>query len=154
MQSLDAVARESETPTSDEFRRLVVETRLGRDLDDGLEAMADRVGNEDFRWVVQAIQIHRQIGGDLAEVLDNVHQTLRERNQMRRKIKALSGEGKLSAIILFVLPLAMLVFVAAVNPDYLSELTGRTLGVVMLLGAGALMVVGGLWMRRITRLVF
>jgi tight adherence protein B len=154
MQSLDAVARESEAPTSDEFRRLVVETRLGRDLDDGLEAMADRVGSEDFRWVVQAIEIHRQVGGDLAEVLDNVHATLRERNQLRRRISALSGEGKLSAIILFILPVAMLAFIALVNPDYLGELTSRGLGVALLFGAAGLMVAGGFWMRRICRLVF
>jgi tight adherence protein B len=154
MQALDAVARDSEAPTSEEFRRLVVETRLGRDLTDGLEAMAERVGSEDFSWVVEAIEIHRQVGGDLAEVLDNVHATLRDRSRLRRRVQALSGEGKLSAIILFVLPLAMLLYIATVNPDYLGELTGRTLGMAMLIGGGALMVVGGLWMRRIIRLVF
>jgi tight adherence protein B len=154
MQALDAVARESEAPTSEEFRRLVVETRLGRDLDDGLRAMGARVGNEDFRWAAQAIEIHRQIGGDLAEVLDNVHATLRDRNQLRRRIQALSGEGKLSAVILFILPIAMLLFIAAANPKYLAELTSRGLGLAMLLVAGGLMVAGGLWMRRIIRLVF
>jgi tight adherence protein B len=154
MQALDNVARESEAPTSEEFRRLVVESRLGRDLSDALAAMAERVGNEDFTWVVQAIDIHRQVGGDLAEVLDNVQATIRDRNQLRRRVKALSGEGKLSAIILFVLPIAVLAWVGLVNPDYLDELTGRGLGIGMLAVAAGLMVAGGLWMRKLVRIEF
>ena len=154
MQALDAVAQESQAPTSEEFRRLVGEARLGRDLTDGLQAMSDRVGGEDFQWVVQAIDIHRQVGGDLAEVLDNVYATIRDRNRTRRQIQALSGEGKLSAMILFALPIGMFVFVSTVNPNYIEELTGNTLGIAMLVGGGVLMVLGGLWMRRIIRLVF
>lgn len=154
MQALDAVAQESEAPTSEEFRRLIAETRLGRDLTDGLHAMAERVGSEDFLWVVQAIDIHRQVGGDLAEVLDNVYATIRDRNKTRRQIQALSGEGKLSAAILMALPILMFLFISTVNSEYLSELTGRPVGVAMLIGAGVFMVLGGLWMRRIIRLVF
>jgi len=154
MQSLDAVARESESPTAEEFRRLVVETRLGRDVSDALHAMAERVDSEDFRWVVQAIDIHRQVGGDLAEVLDNVYATIRDRNRIRRQIQALSGEGRLSAGILFALPFVMLALIQVLNPEYLGELTGSSVGVVMLVMGGGLMLVGGLWMRRIIRLVF
>ena len=154
MQALDNVARESEAPTSEEFRRLIIETRLGRDLADALGAMADRVDNQDFQWVVQAIEIHRQVGGDLAEVLDNVQATIRDRNQLRRRIKALAAEGKLSGIILFALPIAMFGWIAMVNPDYLAEMTGNGLGIAMLIGAAGLMVAGGLWMRRLVRLEF
>lgn len=154
MQALDSVAEDAEEPTAGEVRRVIAETRLGRDLGDALAAMADRVGSDDFHWVVEAIDIHRQVGGDLAEVLDKVAETIRDRNRIRRHIEALSGEGKLSALILFALPVGLFAYLSAVNPDYIKELTGRGVGVALLLGAGALMVVGGLWMRRIIRLVF
>lgn len=154
MQALDAVAMESESPTSDEFHRLIVETRLGRDLTDAMAALADRVASEDFNWVVQAIEIHRQVGGDLAQVLDNVYATIRDRNRIRRQIKALSAEGRFSALVLFILPLAMFGVITVLNPNYISELTTHTIGIVMLIGAGALMTMGGFWLRRIVRLVF
>lgn len=154
MQAFDAVARESESPTSQEFHRLVVETRLGRDLNDALVSMAARVKSEDFDWIVQAIEIHRQVGGDLAEVLDNAFGTIRDRNRIRRQIKALSAEGRLSAVILFVLPLGMFGVITVLNPNYIAELTGDALGITLLLVAGGLLVVGGLWLRRIVRLVF
>lgn len=154
MQALDAVARESEAPTSEEFHRLIVESRLGRDLNDSMVAMAERVNCEDLNWVIQAIEIHRQVGGDLAQVLDNVHATIRDRNQIRRQIGALSAEGRFSAIILFILPIAMLGLVSVLNPNYLAELTTHSVGIAMLIFAGGLMTVGGLWLRRIVRLVF
>ncbi len=154
MQALDAVARESESPTADEFHRLVVETRLGRDLTDSMVALANRVDSEDFHWVVQAIEIHREVGGDLAEVLDNVFATIRDRNRIRRQIKALSAEGRFSALVLLILPIAMFGVVTVLNPDYVAELTQSSLGVGMLVAAAGLMVAGALWLKRITRLVF
>ncbi|MBK5288853.1 MAG: type II secretion system F family protein, partial [Acidimicrobiia bacterium] len=154
MQAFDAVARESEAPTSEEFHRLVVEARVGRDVHDALNALADRVNSEDFDWVVQAIEIHRQVGGDLAQVLDNVYATIRDRNRIRRQIKALSAEGRFSALILLILPVAMLAVITIINPTYISELTTHSIGVAMLIAAAGFMVVGGLWLKRITRLVF
>jgi tight adherence protein B len=154
LQAVDAVARESESPTADEFRRVVTEAHLGRDLSDSLAALADRVRNEDFSWVVQAIEIHRQVGGDLAEVLDKVAATIRDRNRIRRQIDALSGEGRLSAVILILLPIGMIGVLQVVNPGYLSELTTTGLGQALIVVAGGLMVVGGVWLRRITHLVF
>ena len=154
MQALDAVARESESPTAEEFHRLVVETRLGRDLTDAMAALADRVDSEDFHWVVQAIEIHREVGGDLAEVLDNVYATIRDRNRIRRQIQALSAEGRFSALILLILPVAMFGVVTLFNPGYISELTNNSVGIVMLIAAAGFMVAGALWLKRITRLVF
>jgi tight adherence protein B len=151
-QAIDAVARESDEPTASEFRRVVVETRLGRDTDEALGALAERVESEDFRWVVQAIEIHRQVGGDLSEVLDNVYATIRDRNGVRRQIQALSGEGKLSAIILFVLPFGTALFIQIVNPGYLGLLTQSATGWIMIMFGLGLLTVGGLWMRRMLRL--
>jgi tight adherence protein B len=154
MQAIDAVAQEADAPTSEEFRRLIMETRLGRSMDDALVAMAARLDSEDFTWVVQAISIQRRVGGDLAEVLDTVAKTVRERNQIKRQVKALSAEGRLSAIILMVLPFALLGFMRITNPEYLGELTGNTLGWFMLAFAGLLMTVGAIWLRKIVKIVY
>jgi len=151
-QAIDAVARESDEPTASEFRRVVVETRLGRDTVDALGALAERVDSADFRWVVQAIEIHRMVGGDLSEVLDNVYATIRDRNGVRRQIKALSGEGKLSAIVLFIMPFGTALFIQLANPGYLGTLTQSAAGWIMILVGLSLLTVGGFWMKRMLRL--
>ena len=146
MQTLDAVARESDSPTAEEFGRVVMESRLGRDLGDSLRALGERVESEDFDFVVQAIDIHREVGGDLAEVLTNVAGTIRDRNRVRRSIQTLTAEGRISAGILLALPIVMFFVVQGLNPEYLHELTGTSAGRVML-GIGiALMTIGAVWM--------
>ena len=154
MQAVDAVSREAEEPTGEEFRRLVVETRLGRDFSESLHAMSDRIGTDDFTWVVQAMEIHRDVGGDLAEVLDSVAGTIRERDQIRRQVKALSAEGRLSAVILLGLPFFMAFMINIVQPGYLQELFKSGVGIGMLITAAILMTVGTIWVRRLVRLVF
>ena len=155
MQAIDSVSREADDPTADEFRRLMMEVRLGRDLNDALDAMAIRIGNEDFQWIVQAMEIHREIGGDLAEVLETVAGTIRERDQIRRQVKALSAEGRLSAYILLALPFGVGFMIYLSSPDYIGELTNGGLLGWGLIGIGLfLMTVGALWLKKITKLVF
>lgn len=154
LQAIDSVAQEAPEPTAHEFRRLVVESRLGRDMTAALEAMAARLKNDDFEWVVQAIMIHREVGGDLAEVLDTVAGTIRERNQIRRQIKALSAEGKLSGVILGIVPPAVGVLIAMVNPGYMNPLFTTVPGRVALGVGMMLMIAGALWMKKLVRLVF
>jgi tight adherence protein B len=149
LQALDTVAREIPAPANVEFQRLVAEIRLGRPAEDALEALADRVGSSDFRWAVLAVNIQREVGGNLAEILDNVSDTLRERATMRRQIKVLTAEGRLSAWVLAILPFAIAIYMFAVNPDYISLLFTTQMGLFMLGVAGVLMVLGILWMRKI-----
>jgi tight adherence protein B len=149
LQALDTVAREIPAPANVEFQRLVAEIRLGRPAEDALEALADRVGSADFRWAVLAVNIQREVGGNLAEILDNVSDTLRERATMRRQIRVLTAEGRLSAWVLAVLPFAIAIYMFAVNPDYISLLFTTQIGLFMLGVAGVLMVLGILWMRKI-----
>ncbi len=153
LQAVDAVGKEVDDPAGDEFRRLVVETRLGRDLADSLHAMAQRLDSEDFEWVVQAIDIHREVGGDLAEVLDTVGVTIRERSQLRRQVKALSAEGRFSAYILMALPIVIVGMVHLTTPDYLNELFSG-LGLFMLGFGIVLMTVGGVWLKKICTIRF
>lgn len=154
MQAIDSVAREANSPTAEEFSRLVVEARLGRDLTAAMQAMGERIGSEDLEWVIQAIAIHREVGGDLAEVLDTVAGTIRERNQIRRQIKALAAEGKLSGIILTLLPLAVAALIGATNPGYMKPLFESFAGIAALTFGFCLMAAGGLWMRHFINLKF
>lgn len=154
LQAADTVAKEAPSPTSDEFRRLVLETRLGRELGAALRAMDERVGSQDFAWVVQAIEIHQEVGGDLSEVLETVAATIRDRNKLRRQVKALSAEGRISAIILLILPFAMAALISITNPTYLTELFTTTPGRVMVGTGLILMVVGTIWMRKVVKVEF
>jgi tight adherence protein B len=152
--AIDTVAREAESPTGEEFRRLTIENRLGRDFVGALESMADRVGGDDFRWVVQAIDIQREVGGDLAEILDNVASTVRDRTRVRRQVSALSAEGRMSAWVLMVLPFGLGGVMAITNRGYLSPLFETGTGLRLLGVAGVLLVAGGLWLRRIVKPIF
>ncbi len=153
-QAMDALVQEAESPTREEFQRVLFETQLGHALPQAMRNLADRVGSEDFEWVAEAVEIQRDIGGDLAELLDNVTTTIRDRRRVHRTIKSLTAEGRLSAIILFALPIVMFCFMAFANRTYFNTLTHSLAGDLMLVGAGTLMVVGGLWLRRIVRLLY
>jgi tight adherence protein B len=154
LRSVDSVSQEADAPTSEEFARIVNETRVGRDLNDSLDEVAQRMGSDDFTWVAQAIAIHREVGGNLAEVLDAVGHTIRERNQIRRQVKALSAEGKLSAIVLMALPFGVTGFLLMTNPGYLAKFTESLAGYAMLGVAALMLMVGGLWLKKTVRITF
>ncbi|MGY1635986.1 type II secretion system F family protein [Geodermatophilus sp. SYSU D00742] len=154
LRAVDAVALEAAAPTSEEFARIVNETRVGRDLGDALDEVAERMGSDDFRWTAQAIAIHREVGGNLAEVLDTVGHTIRERNAIRRQVKALSAEGRLSAVVLMALPFGVTGFIATANPEYLATFTESLAGYLMLGVAAVLLVVGGLWLKKTVAIRF
>ncbi len=122
---------------------------MGRPTDDALEALSERVGSGDFKWAVLAVNIQREVGGNLAEILDNVADTLRERAQMRRQIRVLTAEGRLSAWVLTLMPLAIGAYMFIVNPEYIGLLFTTKLGLIMVFGASILLVAGVLWMRKI-----
>ncbi|WP_353712728.1 type II secretion system F family protein [Arthrobacter sp. K5] len=154
LRAIDAAANESQAPTSEEMRRIVSETSLGRDLLVSLNDTADRMKSEDFVWISQAIQINREVGGNLAEVLDQVNETIRERSEIKGHIKALAAEGKFSAYILMALPVGIVVMLSLVNPGYMNKMFTNPLGWIMIVASIILMTVGGLWMRKIINLKF
>jgi tight adherence protein B len=154
LRALDAVSRDTEAPTSVEFSRVVNETRVGRDVNVALAEVAERTASEDFAWVVQAIAIHREVGGNLAEVLDRVGATIRERNELRREALALSAEGRVSGVVLLVMPVGVTGVLAVVAPGYLAPLTGTGTGLVLLTVATGLMITGALWLRSVVKVRF
>ncbi|WP_043496525.1 type II secretion system F family protein [Georgenia sp. SUBG003] len=154
LQALDSVAAESEEPTSEEFARIINETRMGRELNASLRDTARRMGSEDFSWVTQAIAINREVGGNLAEVLDGVGHTIRERNEIRRQVKTLAAEGKLSAIVLMLLPVGIVGFLTVANPEYIGRFTESILGYGLIIVAIVLLLVGGIWLRKTVNIKF
>ncbi|WP_231686003.1 MULTISPECIES: type II secretion system F family protein [Micrococcaceae] len=154
LRAIDAVAQEANEPTATEFSRVVNETRLGRDLQESLGDVAVRMKSDDFRWMAEAIEINREVGGDLAEVFDQVGETISERAQIKGTVKALSAEGKLSAIILMALPILLLVFLSLVNPKYMGNLFGHPVGWMLLGIATVMMAIGGFWVHKISDLKF
>ncbi|MFJ5699407.1 type II secretion system F family protein [Arthrobacter sp. NPDC093139] len=154
LRAIDAAANESQAPTSEEMRRVVSETSLGRDLLTSLNDTAERMQNEDFVWISQAIQINREVGGNLAEVLDQVNETIRERNEIKGHIKSLAAEGKFSAYILMALPIGIVAMLMVVSPGYMDKMVSTVLGWIMIVASVILMTIGGLWMRKIIDLKF
>jgi len=147
-QSLDTVVREGNEPVAGEFRRALVEQRLGVEIETALEGVAERMGSDDFAWVVMAIRVQRQVGGNLAELLTTVAATLREREYLRRQVSVLSAEGRLSALILGALPPLFVIYLAMARPTYLAPMYTTQLGLVMSIGAGVSMLVGIFWLMK------
>jgi tight adherence protein B len=151
-QAVDTVVHEAGDPISGEFQRVLTEARLGRPLEEAFEAMAKRTSSVDFKWTVMAIRLQRQVGGNLAEVLSTVSQTIRDRYALKRQVKALSAEGRLSSLILSILPVAMFLALLLLNPVFLRPLFTSTVGIMMLVVAAVLMVVGVFWLKKITEI--
>jgi Flp pilus assembly protein TadB len=151
LQALDAVVRETAQPAGGEFTRALAEARIGADLEDCLETIADRMDSDDVRWTVLAIRIQRSIGGNLAEVLTTTVNTIRERGYLRRQVHALSADGRLSAYILVALPVLIGTFLFLTKPAYMRVLYTTHVGEVMLGGAILLQALGALIMRQMTK---
>jgi tight adherence protein B len=150
-QSVDTIVREGSEPIAGEFRRVLVETRLGVSLEDALEGIGERFESKDFEWVVMAIKIQRQVGGNLAELLDNVAATMREREYVRRQVAALAAEGKLSAWVLGGLPPLFMLYLFFTNRDYVIVMFQEPLGWAMLAAAGTILAIGVFWMSRLVK---
>ena len=148
MQGVEAVSQEVEEPMGKELRRVVTEARLGREVETALEAVAERMDSADFAWAVMAIRIQREVGGNLSELLLTVADTMVHRERLRRDIAALTAEGRMSAIILGILPIGLGLFMYMSNPTYMKPLFSTGMGQMLL---GLAFVSGGIgfaWMKK------
>jgi tight adherence protein B len=150
--TLKMVAEEMPAPICDEFGQVADEIQYELGLPAALHGLAQRIPLDDLRFLVIAILIQRDTGGNLAELMQNMSHLIRERLKLLGRIKALSAEGLLSGWILFLLPVAMALLLSIVNPSYLARLVEDPIGKVMLAIALLQMLVGGLWMRHIVQL--
>jgi tight adherence protein B len=149
LQAVEAVAREAPAPTSREFGRAVSEIRLGTPVTTALKGIAARMGSVDFEWVTMAIEIQSEVGGNLAEVLQSTANTIVLRNRLRGDVRAMTAEGRISALVLAVLPFGLGLFMWTTNRDYIDPLFSTTGGRVGLVVALALLAAGISWIRSI-----
>ena len=148
-QALEALAREMPAPIGRELRKVVAEVRLGRKVSDALDDAVERVGSPDFRWAVLAMQIQAEVGGNLAELLDRVGETMRARSRLKGEVKALTAEGRASAMMLVIMPPALGAVMYAANPEYMKPMFTQTAGHIML-GISVVMIIAGFfWMKKV-----
>jgi Flp pilus assembly protein TadB/Mg-chelatase subunit ChlD len=150
-QAVSAVVKDTEEPLGPELGRALASTRLGGTLEDGLEAVANRVGSQDLSWAVMTIRIQREVGGNLAEVLETAVATMREREGLRRHVKALSAEGRLSAYVLTGMPIGVAGWMFMLRREYLEPLYTTAIGIGMLIASVTMVTFGAWWMSKLVK---
>jgi tight adherence protein B len=149
---LNLVATEMGPPISGEFGRVFEEQNLGISLEQSLKEMTERIPNLDLKFFVTAVILQRQTGGDLAEILDKIGSLIRDRFRIWGQVQALTGEGRLSGVVLLVLPLVLFLAVYQLNPTYIMVLFHDPMGTKMLAGAIIMQLIGALVIRKIVNI--
>ena len=142
LQTMEIISREMQPPMSTEFANVMRNTSLGRTMEDALQEMDQRVGNEDFSLVITAVLIQQQVGGNLATILDTIRETISERIRLRREVGTLTAQGKFSGVVLTCIPVALGLFFAVTSPEYLKPLLTTSIG-KMAIGAAVVMEIIG-----------
>lgn len=149
-QAMNVASKDLETPISDEFSKVLRDNSLGKPLDEALENLTKRTDDEDLDMLVTALLIQRQVGGNLAEVLDTISETIRERVKLKGEIRTLTSQGKMEAWVIGVLPVGIAAIIAVINPSYIKPLFNHPVGLAML---GAAVIMMGIGIFILTRLV-
>lgn len=145
-------AEEAMEPVAGEFRRVFEEQRFGMPFDDSLLGLADRIPLVDTRILATAVLIQREVGGNLAEILDKIAYVIRERFMIRRQLRTYTAQGRVSGMILALLPLALGCAFFLLNPDYIMTLFTRSIGRLMVAGAIVMQIAGYFWIRKIVNI--
>lgn len=148
-QAMDVVAREMEPPISTEFERVATDIAMGVSLEDALEQMNKRIGSADFDLVVTAVLIQREIGGNLAQILDTISYTINERIRMKREINALTAQGRFSSYVLVVLPFIVAIFCWIFNHDQMQLFITEESGRIAIVAAIVMEIIGYILIQRI-----
>jgi tight adherence protein B len=149
---MHVVAEEMPTPIAEEFSRVYEEQNLGIPIEEALTSMCNRVPNLDLRFFVTSVAIQRQTGGDLAEILDKIGYVIRERYRILGQVKALTGEGRLSGIVLIALPFVLFLVMLHIQPSYVAALWTHELGIKMAIFAVVMQILGALVIRKIVNI--
>lgn len=152
LQSIEMVSREMPKPICEEFARLLKEMNLGVSTEDAMNNLAKRVNSDDLDLVVTAVLIQRQVGGNLAEVLDGISNTIRERIKIKGQIQTLTAQGRISGLIVSLLPLATGLMIYIVNPEYMKVLFFHPIGRIMIVAGVISQIVGMLLIRKIVNI--
>ena len=152
MQAMDLIAKEMKPPISVEFFKTIAEIRLGADAETALLNMGKRVQSSDLDLVITAVLIQRQVGGNLAQILDTIAGTINERIKMKREIKTLTAQGRMSGWVLAALPFTVGGLLSIINPGYLNPLFDEPIGRILVGGALVMEVIGFIIIRKIVTL--
>jgi tight adherence protein B len=147
--ALQTVAQEGSPPVSTELRRVLAEERLGRPLEDALVSMCERLASDDLLYVATAVDVHAQVGGSVAGVFQTVSETVRQRQQHRRRVRALTSMGRATAKVLAVMPLAFVVLISLINPGYMGPFIHSNVGHVAIIYSVASLAVGFVILNRL-----
>lgn len=151
-QAMAVVSKEMPPPISDEFARVIWENRMGKSLEEALLNMGERTNSDDLNLLITALLIHKQVGGNLAEILDNISHTIRERVKIKGEIRTLTAEGRMSAVIMALLPVVVAGAIAFLNPEYMLTLVQEPLGILMVVGAVIMQFIGIMVIRNIVNI--
>ncbi len=149
LQTVEIISKEMKPPVSTEFARVLRETNLGKPMEQALTEMDQRVGSPDFSLIVTAVLIQQQVGGNLADIIDVIRDTILERIRIRGEIHTLTAQGRTSGVILALLPVAMGCFMYITSPEYMRPLLTTRLGQMIIAGAVFLELIGFLIIRKI-----
>jgi len=149
LQAIELISKEMEPPVSEEFKHVVRDVGLGTPVERALTEMDKRVGSPDFSLVVTAVLIQQQVGGDLARILDTISDTIQDRIRMRREVKVLTSQGRMSGWILVLLPIAVGLFMTSMNPGYLDPLFHDSIGRIILAITVVMEIIGAVVINRI-----
>lgn len=153
-QSIDTVSREMTGPISEEFALLQKEINLGLNTEKAMENMANRVMSDDLELIVTAVMIQRQVGGNLAEVLDNISTTIRDRVRIKNEIKTTTAQGRMSGWVISLLPAALGIAIYIINPKHMSLLFTNPLGILILVVSIMMEMIGIFLISKIVRIEF
>ena len=140
LQAMEAIAKDAPEPTQTEFRRVVQEVQLGIDMSDAFDHLLERVESEDLDLVITAVNIQREVGGNLAEILEVISSTIRERIKLKGEIRVLTSQGRITGYIISFLPIGLALFLNAVNPGYMGRMFENRLCGWPMLGAGLALI--------------
>ena len=149
LQAMDMISKEMEPPISEEFQHVMRDIGLGATVERALDDMDKRVGSPDFSLVVTAVLIQQQVGGDLAQILDTISETIQDRIRMRQEVKTLTTQGRMSGWVLILTPIALALFMTSTNPNYMDPFFYHPIGQVIFAGTIVMEIIGAIVIKRI-----
>jgi len=151
--ALDTVSADAQSPTAEEFARIVNEGRLGQDLVAAMRGSAERMDSQDFGWIADAVAIQRDTGGNLTEILQRVGENIRARNELAKKVRALSAEGRASAWVMMAVPPLLGLYLTVMNTAMYKTAFMSTTGMIFLAICLVLYLIGFFWIRKLVTVV-
>ena len=151
-QALDSSAEEGQGEVSRQMRRALSEVQMGSPIEQALMRVSERMQSEDLKWTVTALAIQREVGGNLSNILETAAQTIKSRADLRREVRTLSAEGRLSGWVLAALPVGLFLYLFVTNRAYVSFFWTSVVGIILLVGLVILFIIGFIWIRKIAKI--